>query len=73
MAFSEIDIWWLLNKRARFKLEVPEIQNYITYLFNEDYENRVEKPELFAALDAFDIVCRPISSDPNYLCSILIT
>lgn len=67
MAFSEIDIWWLLNKRARFKLEVPEIQNSITYLYNEDYENRVKEPELFAALDAFGIVCKPISSASNYL------
>ena len=27
--FSEIDIWWLLNKRARFMLEIPEIKNTI--------------------------------------------
>jgi len=70
MDFSEIDIWWLLNKRARFKLEVPEIQNSITYLYNENYESRAKKQELFAVLDAFEIIHRPISTDSNYLCNI---
>ena len=65
--FSEIDIWWLLNKRTRFMLEIPEIRNSIIYLYNKDYECRASKPELFAALDAFEVVYRPISSGPNYL------
>lgn len=67
MDFSEIDIWWLLNKRARFKLEVPEIRNDIIYLYNKGYESRANKPELFTALDVFGITCKPISSGPDYL------
>lgn len=70
MDFSEIDIWWLLNKRARFKLETPEIQNTIVYLYNKDYENRNNNPDIFAALDVFGVNCKPISSEPNYLDSI---
>ncbi len=67
MDFSEIDIWWLLNKRARLKLEAPEIQNSINFLYNEAYESRKSKPELFAVLDAFQIAYQPIASGPNYL------
>lgn len=67
MDFSEIDIWWLLNKRARFKLETSEIRNDIIYLYNKDYENRTNKPELFTALDVFGITCKPISSGPDYV------
>jgi hypothetical protein len=67
MDFSEIDIWWLLNKRARIKLEVSEIQNSIIYLYNKDYESKASKPELFAVLDAFGIIYKPISADPSYL------
>lgn len=67
MDFSEIDIWWLLNKRARFKLEIPEINNTITYLYNEEFETPETKREIFAALRAFDVAYRPICSDSQYL------
>jgi len=70
MDFSEIDIWWLLNKRARLKLEAPEIQNSITFLYNEDYESKESKPELFAVLDAFQIAYAPIASGPDYLTNV---
>lgn len=67
MDFSEIDIWWLLNKRARLKLESPEIENSIVYLYNQEYESRTNKPELFEVLDVFEVICKPISSAPNYI------
>ena len=70
MDFSEIDIWWLLNKRARFMLEIPEINNRITYLFNHDYENEEEKPALFAALKAFEVSWLPIESNADYISNI---
>lgn len=70
MDFSEIDIWWLLNKRARFMLEVPEINNSITYLYNVDHDKEDRKAEIFAALRAFQVSCVPIKSDSNYISSI---
>lgn len=70
MDFSEIDIWWLLNKRARFILEVPEIDNRITYLFNRIYDNEEKKPALFAALKAFDVSWLPVESNANYISNI---
>lgn len=39
MALSEIDIWWLLNKRALFLANVSGINNSIVYLYNDEYEN----------------------------------
>ena len=35
MDFSEIDIWWLLNKRIRIKNRTSRLQNDIFYLYNE--------------------------------------
>jgi hypothetical protein len=33
--YSETDIWWIINKRLRFKLEGININNKITYYTNE--------------------------------------
>ena len=70
MDFSEIDIWWLLNKRARFMLEIPAIMNTITYLYNPIYENEENKPAIFAALRAFNVSYGPIGSDCHYISNI---
>ena len=70
MSFSEIDIWWLLNKRARFMLEIPEIINTITYLRDINYDRENEKAELFSALNAFRVTCKPIKSDCEYISNI---
>lgn len=67
MDFSFLDIWWLLNKRARYMLSVPELKNVITYLYNVRYENEEEKPDIFAALHTFQVVCTPIECGPNYI------
>lgn len=67
MDFSELDIWWLINKRARFMTEIPEIKNTITYLYDTNYENPGTKPAVFTALEAFKVACHPIKSDPDYI------
>lgn len=76
---SEIDIWWLLNKRARLMIDIPQIGNTITYLYNEEFEtplktpkhkNAKEKKALFAALEAFQVTYSPINSDSNYISNI---
>lgn len=65
--FSEIDIWWLLNKHIRIKREAPEVQNSIYYIFNNQYDNKDEKKEIFEALEAFQVECQGIDSDENYI------
>lgn len=67
MNFSEIDIWWLLNKRARFMLDTPNIKNKITFMYNSAYENEDNFPELFAVLKSFEVCWLPIESDANYI------
>jgi len=67
MDFSEIDIWWLLNKYARSVKATPEISNNIFYLFNEQYDDKVEKANIFEALEVFCVECRGIKSDKNYI------
>ena len=70
MDFSEIDIWWLLNKRARFMLEITGIRNTITYLNNPDYENEKVKTAIFATLKAFQVTTSSIVADDNYISNI---
>lgn len=74
--FSEIDIWWLLNKRARLMIDIPQIRNTITYLYNEEFETPAqtsksekvkENKARFAALEAFQVAYIPIKSDSSYI------
>ena len=67
MALSEIDIWWLLNKRARFKLEITEIENNILYLYDPKYENADMNGEVHELLRAFDVSISKINSNGLYL------
>ena len=82
MAFSEIDLWWVLNKRARFIKEGHKIQNKIYYLKNEwdatafyDHDSETEKKrklqraEVFAALKIFNVTFKSINTGPDYLIS----
>lgn len=64
MAFSEIDIWWLINKRARFKMEIPQIENSITYLYDKRY---MDDKKILKALGAFDVDCQEIESGTEYI------
>ena len=65
--FSEIDIWWLLNKHIRIKREVPEVRNNIYYIFNNQYDDKDEKKDIFEALEAFQVECQGIDSNENYI------
>lgn len=65
--FFEIDIWWLLNKHIRIKREVPEVQNKIYYIFNNQYDDKDEKKDIFEALEAFQVECQGIDSNENYI------
>jgi len=68
--FSEIDIWWLLNKHIRIKKEVPEVQNNIYYIYNNQYDNKDKKKDIFEALEAFQVECQGIDSNENYITNI---
>ena len=68
--FSEVDIWWLLNKHVRIKREVPEVQNNIYYIFNNQYDNKEEKKEIYEALEAVQVDCQAIDSNENYITNI---
>lgn len=67
MDFSEIDIWWLLNKHMRIKREVSQVRNKIYYLFNNQFDSKDEKVDIFEALEAFQVECRGIDSNENYI------
>lgn len=66
MDFSEIDIWWLINKRVRYKREGIRINNTITYLFNPDHDRDCEKTPIYAALDSFDVILKSIQTSELY-------
>lgn len=70
MDFSEIDIWWLLNKHIRIQNEISNVQNKIFYLYNNKYDNKEKKKDIFEALEAFQVECHGIDSDKNYIKSI---
>ena len=67
MDFSEIDIWWLLNKRARVKKVLPKINNQILYVYSENYDELDKKKEVLEALEAFDVKKSGIYIDDNYI------
>ena len=80
MDFSEIDIWWLLNKRCRLiKLGVP-IDNKIVFMYNEydtgdpvsvkDIINEQKKrvfQEKLTLLKTFGVECRKIDAGMHCL------
>jgi len=79
LSSSEIDIWWLLNRRARLMIDIPQIRNTITYLYDVEFETpfqtskdgkEKEKKAMFAALDAFQVTYSPIKSDSGYISNI---
>lgn len=66
MDFSEIDVWWLLNKHMRIKREVSQVKNNIYYLYSQ-YDDKSEKKDVFDTLEAFQVECIKITSDDNYI------
>ena len=63
MSFSEIDIWWLLNKRVRICNEV-KLSNKIYYLYNGQYD---KNKDIHEVLDIFKVDCEKIDSNKDYL------
>ena len=62
MDFSELDIWWLLNKRARIKKSNPNlIKNTITYYLNPEYDNK--KDDIIDALKVFNVECKQMNNN----------
>lgn len=82
--FSEIDIWWLLNKRARMMVDIPEIKNEIIYIYNSEFESPNppagnERKTLkdyrakYEALEAFGVRYCPMIDKEDYISSIFAT
>lgn len=66
MDFAEIDIWWLLNKRARIKLESPElIKNKIIHYSNPHFDKN--KEDIFESLNVFGVTHRQINTGTTLL------
>lgn len=60
MDFSELDIWWLLNKRARIKINNPSfIQNTITYYYQSQFDSNRE--DIKDALKTFFVESKQIN------------
>lgn len=56
MDFSEIDIWWLLNKRMRIMLEDSSlIKNKIKYYILLKHDKKEEKKEIYNTLETFKV------------------
>lgn len=60
-------------------IDIPQIRNTITYLYNEEFETPSQtvkdkkaegKRAIFAALDAFQVTYSPIRSDSSYISNI---
>lgn len=74
LAFSEIDIWWLLNKRARLMNDIDKIDNKVIYLYDERFQklkdDKGKEIALFEALKAFRVECYPLRVGSDYIESI---
>lgn len=70
--FSEIDLWWILNKRARFKLDNRSknlVNNKIVYFStysNEDQPNNNDQLELLATMHVEIVKIKLDESDDKY-------
>ena len=66
MDFSEIDIWWLLTRRARLiNKKSEDINNRIHYLYSNCHDSG--KDDIFEALKAFGVDCHGICTCANYI------
>jgi len=66
MDFSEIDIWWLLNKRARIKISNSNlIKNTITYYIHPEYDS--DKNDIIEALKTFNVVTKNMPLNKSLL------
>ena len=65
MDFSEIDVWWLLTRRARYYKISGHINNSIHYLYSKSHD--AEKDDVFEALNAFYVESHGICTCSNYI------
>lgn len=65
MDFSEIDVWWMLTRRARLKKNSEDINNHIHYIYSNCYDSG--KDDIFEALEAFGVDRRGICTCTNYI------
>ena len=71
MDYAEIDLWWLINYRARLKhiksLNINnqiKIDNHIKYLYHPIYDNPSHNhlvKSRMEAMERFDVECKPIN------------
>lgn len=66
MDYAEIDLWWLINQRARMKYvkNVQNLNNKICFLYHPIYDNPAQQPEVksrIKMLECFDVECKPIN------------
>ena len=71
LSYDEIDIWWLLNKRARIHKENKKlIRNKIYYLYSERDNERISK--ISKALTLFQVKMKKIG-DEHFLYNVFNT
>lgn len=69
MDYSERDIWWLLNKRARLIKEGYNITNTVTFLYSKYDEANDDFYKKKEILKAFHVVCQKIDADEKFIAS----
>ena len=62
---SEIDVWWMLTRRARLKENSGYINNRIHYIYSNCHDSG--KDDIFEALEAFKVDCHGICTCANYI------
>lgn len=67
MQFAEIDLWWILNKRARIKRKLSTVNNKICYLYSENYDKLEEKVDVIEAFNVFGVGIDGIKCDEKYI------
>lgn len=66
MNFSEIDLWWIINQRARLIKGYPNAINNKIYFLSTKYDDC----DVLSILKKFDVVCNEIPLNSDYLNSI---
>lgn len=67
MQFAEIDLWWILNKRARIRANLSTVNNRICYLYSKNHDILDDKKDIIKALKAFGVEIDGIECDEKYI------
>ena len=73
LAFSEIDIWWLLNKRFRLKKQQIPVENRVVFLFNQIDKSKEDFNEKIELLKTFDVEFYEMKTNEEFLSSMFST